>query len=179
MFEFTRACESARARIEAFRRKDEETMAKKNGRSKNLPPGVPPDVNTFKRPLPVALTDEEVQAKGRKAAKLQDQCEGIEAKLKTVGKELRDELKAKRGELRGLLHDVSNGTEDRDVLCWEQMDYNRGEVRVIRADDGKTVESRTMTPDERQEKLPIAKPQRGRKAQQEPAVDPTVQPSAE
>jgi hypothetical protein len=166
--------EGARARIVKLQREDHETMAKKNGRSKNLPPGVPEGANTFKRPLPVALTDEEVQGKGRKAAKLQDLCEDIESKLKTAGKELRDELKAKRGELRGLLHDVSNGTEDRDVLCWEQMDYARGEVRVIRADDGKTVEGRTMTADERQEKLPMAKPQRGRKAQREPAEDPTT-----
>lgn len=169
--EFTRACESARARIDA-RRKDEE-MAKKNGR-KNLPPGVPEGVNTFKRALPVELTDEEVQAKGRKAGKVQAQCEEIESRLKSQGTELRAELKGKRGELRALLHDIEQGTEDRDIVCWEQMDYNRGEVRVIRADTGKTVEARTMTPDERQEKMPQVLGGRGRKAQQEPEVDPTT-----
>lgn len=155
-------------------------MAKKNGaRSKNLPPGVPEGVATFKRPLPVDLTDEEVQAKGRKAAKLQDECEAIESRLKSQGKELRDDLKGKRGALRALLHDVSNGTEDRDVACWEQMDYARGEVRVIRADSGKTVEARTMSPEERQEDLPtVGGRGRGRKAQQEPEEAPAEDAAA-
>jgi len=148
-------------------------MAKaKKLKSKAGPPGVLEGAKVFKRDLPVALTDEESQAKGKKAAKLQDQCEEIEARLKSQGTELRAELKGKRGELRALLREVSTGEEERPVPCYERKDFNAGKVDVIRTDTGAVAETRIMDASERQEELPVPRPRKGgRKADSEGEED--------
>lgn len=156
--------EAARARIEALQKPSQEsedrTMAKNGtrspkGRKTKLPPGVPEGAQTFGRDLPVPLGDGELQAKGAKAAKLDDECDELTSKLKSVGKELRDDLKMKRGQIRALHKEISSGTEDRKVLCYEQKDYGKGLVRVVRTDTGVEVESRVMDAGERQEALPL------------------------
>jgi hypothetical protein len=176
--------EDARARIEALRKpspESEETTMTKNGTkggpkkraAKKLPPGVPDGANTFERHLPVPLDDAEMRAKGKLAAKLDDECDELSEKLKTVGKGLRGDLKMKRGQIRGLHKDITAGTEDRPVLCYERKDFNAGLVRVVRTDTGEEVESRVMDGSERQEALPMPKrTSRGGKAVNG-AVEPT------
>lgn len=158
--------EDARARIDARQRpsqENEETTMKNGTKSpkkragRKLPPGVPEGANTFERPLPVALDDAELRAKGKLAAKLDDECDELDRQLKTVGKGLRDDLKMKRGQIRGLHKDITAGAEDRPVLCYEKKDFNAGLVRVVRTDTGEEVESRVMDGSERQEALPMPK----------------------
>lgn len=124
-------------------------MAKKAKVQYDIPEGTA----TYKRQLPCKITDEESQAKGSKAAKLQDQAEELQEQLNISLKDLRADIKQKRGEIRGLLKEIAAGTEDRDVVCYDDKDFRKGEIRTHRADSGEVVDRRAMTADERQETM--------------------------
>ncbi len=151
-------------------------MAKKTSKSKTKAVAkVPPGARTFKRTLPVALTDEEHRARAIAAAKLAEKIEAMQAELAEASKESRAEIKAEKAKHKALNHVIAACEEEREVLCYEQPDFERGVVVVHRAGGGDVVERRTMTAAERQEQLfnEAEKPAAGKKAKRGKKVEGT------
>jgi len=70
--------------------------------------------------------------------------------LRVKLKEQRDEVSAARRAKAEAEHKKYMGTENRDVPCQERLDYEKGEVTVVRMDTLDILERRGMTREERQ-----------------------------
>lgn len=105
----------------------------------------------FKKTLPVELTEAELSAKGKKAAKINDVIGKLELALKELKAGKTTEINEKKTARQALLHEINSGVEDRPVECVEKRDYSKGKVEVVRTDTGVVVESRTMSAEERQQ----------------------------
>ncbi len=97
------------------------------------------------RPLPVKLTDVEKLDVGDKLAAVGVEIEALNEKVRKINADKRPKVKLAL-ELTRKLH---AGTEEREILC----DVIRGpgvNIRFVRVDTGETVETRSMTEEERQ-----------------------------
>jgi hypothetical protein len=109
----------------------------------------------LKRELPVFLTEDELAAKAQELVKVIAETEAAEGKLKLESSMAREDIKELRKKSSRLAATVRNKTECRQVSCAWEIDYLSGIRNLIRTDTGEIVESRTLTVEERQQKLPL------------------------
>lgn len=108
----------------------------------------------LKRPLPVALTDEEQKKKGKAAGRLKKSIGKIREEMKAATAGHKEKLKESQAKLDALLDDLDAGTEERNVECEERKDFSKKQVTIVRLDTNEVVERRTMGVEERQESFP-------------------------
>lgn len=127
-------------------------MTKKQKRMKPLEDGTVV-LKTITRKLPVVLDEEGVAIAGIRLAKLLQNHEEHEAQAK----ELRDKLKKQTDAIQADIDEVAAairaGEEQQDVAVEVRADFERATAEFVRLDTGETVEKRTLTDDERQQKM--------------------------
>lgn len=84
-----------------------------------------------------------------------DKIDAELAVAKVTAKAAKEPITARIGELKA---QVTTKKEHRLVDCEESKDFKRNMVEVVRIDTGEVVDSRPMTPDERQEELDVDPP---------------------
>ena len=105
---------------------------------------------TFKKQLPVDLSDAEVRAKTKKNGKLQRQIDELTQKMNDSIAGHRKDLKEMKAKLRGAMYDQESCTEERAVDCVEKRNYTTRKATTVRLDTGAEVETRTMSAEETQ-----------------------------
>lgn len=106
------------------------------------------------RNLPVKLTETETLARGEELARVVDEYKREEAAEKARAKAAREGLVAKRQRMETLAQAVETRTEHRDVQCTWAYARATLSASLRRVDTGAEVESRPMSFEERQERLP-------------------------
>lgn len=106
------------------------------------------------RNLPVKLTESETLARGEELARVVDEYKREEAAEKARAKLAREGLVAKRQRMETLAQAVETRTEHRDVQCTWTYAHATLTAKLRRVDTGAEVESRAMSFEERQERLP-------------------------
>lgn len=102
------------------------------------------------RKLPVRLTRDEYDSKAQElSAKLTTMAE-MENALKSVQKNMKSQIEDIKELIGVLTKTIRNRTEDRDVECYEVRDEDRMVMQIIRCDTSEIVETRAMSPSERQ-----------------------------
>jgi hypothetical protein len=104
---------------------------------------------TFTSFLPVKLTPEELKATSDTLATSVIAAEMEEEDQSDAKKAMKTRLDEKWGDVHRLAQVVREGSEQREVECYETKIYDLGLVRVIRSDTGESVSSRTMKDSER------------------------------
>lgn len=105
------------------------------------------------RQLFVPLGDVEVRLKGEELAKLQLKKALLKAELKAEQADVRADVKRIDDQIHELSRNVSSKTELRAVECDIRRNEEARLIETIRLDSGEQVDSRPMTPAERQTKL--------------------------
>lgn len=100
--------------------------------------------------LPVVLTDKELLNVGDEAAKLHEKVTNLRIAKKARVEELTGEIKATEAAITALTLQIRTRTVTRPVMCEEEFVHRDGMVVTRRLDTRKVVESRPMTPGERQ-----------------------------
>lgn len=103
--------------------------------------------------LPVRLSDDEVIERGKQLVENIRKTGKAESEREAENKKRKAEIEALELITSKLVDIVEKGEEDRDVECELKKDFERGVVTVVRLDTGEVVETRPMTPDERQEEM--------------------------
>lgn len=102
------------------------------------------------RQLRVKLTGGEIAKYSKELAKQnQDLKEVEEAKKEVVGK-YDSQIKTIKLALLNLSRKVTTEEEDRNVDCWWDYDFAKGEKSLIRSDTGEVVETQIIRDEERQ-----------------------------
>lgn len=104
----------------------------------------------IQRVLPVKLTADERDERGRELSQAWDDYEVIEEEKKDVSKGLTKKLRDKRADISKLSRTLKVGVEPRVVTCRWVEDFNHNVKRLVRQDTGDIVEERALTTDERQ-----------------------------
>lgn len=115
-------------------------------------------VKTITRSLPCRLTDDELMKAGSDLATVVEDITNEESRQtdqKTQMKAKLTELDARRSQLA---IKVRRREEFREVEVEIDFDYQRGMITEIRTDTGEQLNIRRMTDSERQQALPLAKP---------------------
>jgi hypothetical protein len=107
-----------------------------------------PDKET--RKLPVKLTRDEYDAKASELAAKLMLAEEMKASLKSVTKNMNDQIAGVAKEIGTLTGIVRTRIEERDVECVEIRDEDRMVMHVVRCDTKDIVETRPMSAAERQ-----------------------------
>jgi hypothetical protein len=82
----------------------------------------------------------------------------VDTARKRAATDYKDNLKKLKEERDELKRDISEEAETRSVQCREEPDMSLGKVNIVRGDTGATIETRTMTVDDRQVVLDVAPP---------------------
>ncbi len=109
---------------------------------------------TFSQLLKVKLSPDGLQ---EKCAEYDTTCaekEQMEADFKRVHDQYKEDLKAKEAEVQQLSAVVRKQSVEVEVECEERFDYKAKRVVVVRLDTKEEIESREMTVQEMQQKLP-------------------------
>jgi len=113
------------------------------------------------RPLPVALTDEEMADRGHALGKLEREIREREENRRSVMRDLKAQIDADRGRAVELSEALERRSEDRAVPVRVEGSFAGNVVRVVRVDTGEMVEERAMSADERakltQSEIPLTK----------------------
>jgi len=99
--------------------------------------------------LPVKLTPEELKATSDTLAASVIAAEAEECDQSDAKKAMKTRLDEKWGDVHRLAQVVREGSEEREVECYETKVYDLGLVRVVRNNTGEVVSSRTMRDSER------------------------------
>lgn len=111
-------------------------------------------MKTIEKELPVILTADERDQRGREMANVHHELtENAEAKKKAT-KVYADKEKALKKRLSDLASAVRTGTEMRPVQCDEELEPRQNTRRLRRRDTGAVVEERALTAEERQLTMP-------------------------
>lgn len=109
------------------------------------------------RSLPCKLTETELLERGQRAAGLVDKIAIVEDARKSEAKRAKDEIDRLTGKLSDVCREVRTKTEYRDTEVKREKDYKRGVEETYRLDTGEIVETRTLTPAERQVELLVVR----------------------
>lgn len=107
-------------------------------------------IDDIQRVLPVQLTAEERDDRGRELSQAWDDYEVIEDEKKAATAELTKKLKQKRADISKYARILKVGVEPRVVLCRWVEDFSHNVKRLVRQDNGNVVEERALESDERQ-----------------------------
>jgi len=105
------------------------------------------------RMLSVKLTDVELLERGHRVAELWHEIRSEEDAKKQAAAESKRKLDALEEESYQLARQISSRSENRPVEVRRDIDYGRGVEEVMRLDTGEIVETRVLTPAERQVEL--------------------------
>lgn len=107
---------------------------------------------SYKKPMAVELSDDEVDERKTEAGELNDQLKALKEKKKKITEEVNQEIKAAQDGIQRCLDAFSSGTEDREVEVCDVPDYKHSAVRTYRLDVDPPVMSgeRPMRKEERQ-----------------------------
>jgi hypothetical protein len=133
-----------------------------------------PKGKTLTRPLPFKLNDEEKAARGLEAAKLNNEIAELTVKKKLVTDEFAGSIKDRTARRNTLLKQIHDGLERRDSECTEVKNFDENKVEYWV--DGQMLESREMTPTDRQLDLDEAKKDTKKKGSEVPAGASVVAP---
>lgn len=97
------------------------------------------------RKLPVKLTEAELLKRGDELAGIELKIEELKAEASLTNGEVKKQMKLRKE----LAHTIDRGTEDRDVKCTWVEDFPKNVFRLKRSDDGKEVDTRPMTANDR------------------------------
>lgn len=109
----------------------------------------------FMQTLPEKLNMEERADFGSKLAAAQRAVVAEKVRQFSAKKDLAAKLAEMESEVARLVEVVSNGERMRDIECEEIFDLKENRAFVIRTDDGHQLSRRTLTPAERQAKMPL------------------------
>lgn len=115
-------------------------------------PRKPGEPHKFKRHLDCRLTSDELHDRSKEAADLMATRDSAEAEYKAAATIGRTEVAGHDVNLRRLARIVRDGVEARPVECEARI--VGGNVEVERLDTGEVFETRAMTAEERQTKVP-------------------------
>lgn len=111
-------------------------------------------------PLPVKLSEGELSLRSQEMASAERALGEAEARLdawteaaKATKKQLENEIGEARWEVKRLGEIVRDRKEKREVPILEDADYEAGAVHTYRTDTNEIVETRGMTPEERQRSI--------------------------
>ncbi len=114
------------------------------------------DVRKFEQPLRCELTDGEVAHHASEAAEKRQQWKRHTLRAKEAAKSAKIEIEGLDREISIHLQRVRDRWEYRDVPCEEWYDREAREVVIIRTDTGVATDSRPVTDEERQGRIPVA-----------------------
>lgn len=97
------------------------------------------------RDLPVKLTEAELLEKGDRIADIEFEIDGLVEQRKKLNRKIKD-LNVER---HNLSRDVDTGTEERQVACRWQEDYDQNCKHLVRQDTGETIDTVALTADDR------------------------------
>jgi hypothetical protein len=103
--------------------------------------------------LPVLLTEDELRERGDALAESVEKTAALAEEKKAQDAEINGKIKLSKEITRKLSRIIASKTEDREVECEITKDFERGTVTVHRCDTGEVVETRAMSPEERQEEM--------------------------
>lgn len=104
----------------------------------------------IQRIVPVRLSSDERDTKGRELAQAFDDYEVLEEQKKEAGKNFTKQMRDKRAVISQLSRVVKVGLEPRVVVCRWVEDFPHNVKRLVRQDNGEVVEQRPLSAEERQ-----------------------------
>jgi len=131
-----------------------------------------PKIEHEQRELECVLTDTEYAQRSARMSASELEIEGLKTQRSSLTRQI-NELAAERNTLA---HTLDTRRESRVIDCVWERDYGRGVAVLMRSDNRAIVETRDLTPDERQQSLALVtspdpepapetpKPTRARKA---------------
>jgi hypothetical protein len=148
-------------------------MKKANGKSD-------PQVETgekFTRKLPCKLAPRQLDEKRERVVEALTEIKRKEEELAALSAPIRGRMKELKTEVELLRRQAHEGTEDRDVQCVEEINFRDDVVRIRRIDTpGRdVVETRELTPEERQRTFPAPSPNAGKRKGKRPAANKEFQ----
>lgn len=105
--------------------------------------------------LPVQLSNDEIRLKGQDLSRKLQELEDVDEARKEAMRDYKDRIDALKGESRRLAHIVTEGKEPREVPCETVRNDDNGTIELVRLDTVEVIDSRPMTPEERQRPLPF------------------------
>lgn len=118
---------------------------------------IPIDKKKTKRNLVCELTPEEVKDYSSELARVTSEQERLEDEKRSVTSGYTDKINRCVLDMRTLARKISTGQEMREVDCAWKFDFKTATAKLSRSDTGEVVETRAMTAEELQEKLPMGK----------------------
>lgn len=110
---------------------------------------------TFTKSLPCKLTEVEKITRGRELASTMEEKDQLQLKIEETKSEFKTKIQGLDFQIGELKRIVLDGSERREVECFYHKDFENNSVLTVRSDTGEEVDSRRMTPEERQEMLPM------------------------
>lgn len=107
------------------------------------------------RSLPHRLSTEEKLVRAQQLSAAVRENYDIEAEKKCANAEFKERLEEVGSRISKLSRVVADGVEYRETEVEVFFDYDLGMVRFTRTDTGEVIESRGMTPSERQTRMEI------------------------
>jgi hypothetical protein len=107
------------------------------------------------RKLPVKLTNDELLVIGKRLADTELEVVQLKDEKKESMAEFKQREEAVRNNITRLTRALHDGVEWRPVECIESYNYDRGIVETFRTDTYDVVDWRSMSHEERQQKLPF------------------------
>ncbi len=101
-----------------------------------------------KRTLPVKLTNEEIQDKGRLVAAKSIELGRLEIEKKASMAVLTEQIKQVKAQVVELSAQIDSGEELRSVMCERTKDTRKGEEIVVRNDTGAVIFRKKLSKEE-------------------------------
>ena len=109
------------------------------------------------RSLPCVLTEPELLERGNRVADVLRDLEDLDEKRKQAAADFKGRIDVLDATARQLGKEIRTKTEYRMVEVVRETDYRRNVAEVVRSDTGEVIESRPLTPAERQMEIQPAK----------------------
>lgn len=109
----------------------------------------------FTKLLPCKLTEIEKVTRGRELASKMEEREQVQLQAEEAKSAFKTRTQGIDAQIDELKRIVLDGTEKREIECFYHKDFENNSVLTVRTDTGEEVDSRRMTPEERQEMLPM------------------------
>lgn len=107
------------------------------------------------RSLPCALTDIELAQRRDKMVELLSHVDELESEKKNNTAALKARIEGVNTDLREIAYEVRTRSELREVEVRREKSFELGQEDVIRCDTGEIVETRALSPSERQAELTL------------------------
>lgn len=105
------------------------------------------------RKLPVDLSTMEVRERSLELSSKIAEARALEARRKAAASEFKASDQEIRARIDELAESVKSGRESRQVECRWSRNESLGRMELARMDTGEVIESRALTPEERQIKM--------------------------